>query len=505
MADVGKASQTRVFVIPFRASPLHEPEYIAWGGADGFSEGFGESTSMYVPSATAIGDFDEAGETTGEPERPSIPVRQRWPVDALTYIKELAKMKCPFDVLVVSGACHDPRNYLGYEKVTFVERGRFNDMSSDRLTALGPDEEGLINVTGTVGGAFLYEKVRMSLVEVAKSTVATEVVSVSLCDSISCGDCGPASTGRRYVYAIAKGNPLSVTFLPYVIFTDDGYATSGTTNIDTMAADEEPDDSACVGPYLVVISDDTESLHYAELDDIQDGAETWTEVDDGFVALAGPLAIDAPSSRDVWIVGTGGYVYYSNDITAGVVVIDDGTVADGNDLYDVHAFDLENIVAVGDDNTVIFSQDGEVFAAVLGPAPGIGLMSVFMRSAIDWFVGAADGNLYYTPDAGAHWYQSAFPGDGAGIVARIVFATWAVGFISHNVTAPADAGRILGTVDGGYSWLVLPEQAGAVIPANDQINDIAVMKTEPNYLFAGGLADDGADGIIIRGVPVAIK
>jgi hypothetical protein len=75
-------------------------------------------------------------------------------------------------------------------------------------------------------------------------------------------------------------------------------------------------------------------------------------------------------------------------------------------------------------------------------------------------------------------------------------ATRDVLYMAHKTSATA--GRILRSLDGGHSWYVLPEGAGS-IPANDQINSLATCYREANVVYAGGLADDGADGIILKG------
>jgi hypothetical protein len=45
---------------------------------------------------------------------------------------------------------------------------------------------------------------------------------------------------------------------------------------------------------------------------------------------------------------------------------------------------------------------------------------------------------------------------------------------------------------------VLPDGASS-IPANDKINKLTTCYKEANVVFAGGLADNAGDGIIIKG------
>jgi hypothetical protein len=123
-----------------------------------------------------------------------------------------------------------------------------------------------------------------------------------------------------------------------------------------------------------VVSSDSESIHVADKDDILDASETWQEVTSGFVAGKGPTAIVSVSPRDTFIVGKGGYVYFSANILDGVTVQDAG-VATVQDLNDVDAINARYAVAVGAANAVIFTQNGgDTWASVTGPAVGVALL-----------------------------------------------------------------------------------------------------------------------------------
>jgi len=245
-----------------------------------------------------------------------------------------------------------------------------------------------------------------------------------------------------------------------------------------------------------VVSEDTESLHYAYKEDILDGTETWVEVTTGFVASRGPRAISSADPRNTWIVGAGGYVYYTEDPTSGVEVQSAGATT-AQDLNDVDAFNSQVVVAVGNSNAVIYTTNGGAsWSSVTGPAVGVNLTVVSCRSEKEWWVGTANGRLYVTVDQGSHWTEISFPGNGSGEIKDMVWASNTVGFMAHKTSTPT--GRILRTISGGNSWFVVPEGAGS-IPANRSINALAVCHKEVNVLYAAGLASGGADGIIIKG------
>jgi len=169
----------------------------------------------------------------------------------------------------------------------------------------------------------------------------------------------------------------------------------------------------------------------------------------------------------------------------------------------VRAWDEDNVVAVGNSNAVIYTRDGETWAAITGPdtinTPD--LESVEMLSEDIWLVGTADNAAWYTIDGGINWTQMRYPGDtegggGTGTVWDIKAATRNVVYMAQQTSATA--GRILRSINGGQSWYVLPEGAGN-IPANDRINSLATCYKEANVVFGGGLADNAADGIIVKG------
>ncbi|KKK92607.1 hypothetical protein LCGC14_2701210, partial [marine sediment metagenome] len=76
------------------------------------------------------------------------------------------------------------------------------------------------------------------------------------------------------------------------------------------------------------------------------------------------------------------------------------------------------------------------------------------------------------------------------------FATPSVGFMAHDTATPA--GRILRTIDGGFSWYVVPE-GNTSVPANDKFNMLAPCINDPNVMWGGGLADNGTDGMLVKG------
>lgn len=497
-SNITKKRLGRIFLIEQRAGPTNTPKYQSMATAGAISWPQGDVAQIEVPSDVDRNAWEVVDETQASIERPTITLTFRDKMGASDILR-LVRQRCPIDIQIHVGLCTDPRDFDGgwsSGKVRVLESAYPTEYGTSDLMAMESGDDAAVDQTIPFSARDMYEIAPMSYAERAAGQVGQEIVAIVVCDTPGCGNCATPSDGCQKVFAVSAPAGSSPGVLPEVIYSDDGFTTSGDTPITTLSIGEDPNDAACVGNNLVVVSQTSGSLHWANKEDILDGTETWAEVTAGFAATKGPRAIVSYSPRDTWIVGAGGYIYFTEDPTNGVEVQEAGGLTT-EDLNDVDAYSTSLVVAVGDNNTVLYTTTGgDTWLQVTGPAAGVDLLCVAIRKENEWWVGAADGNLYYTVDAGAHWAQKAFPGDGTGQVTDIVWASETVGFLAHKTAAPR--GRILRTISGGFSWFVVPEGAGS-LPAADGFNSLAVCGREVNILYAGGLADDGKDGIIIKG------
>lgn len=456
----------------------------------------GDLTPIRIPDPEAYGKFVTIDLQRGQQGLPTISLEGRLTRD-LSDLLQLVRKGCAFDVQLHAGACEDPRDFNGgWEKIYVLEGAYPTSYDTGELGALDADQDTPVNETVPLSGLDYYEIKRMVASEIGGSQIVQRIVDVAICDSAQCGECGITSNGCEKIFAITLSAGGSPGLPAEVLYSENAGGTIGETNVTTLGATEDPSAIACVGQYLVVVSEASESLHYAPLADILDGSETWTEVTTGFVATNGPLGIFSLSAVLTWMVAEGGYVYFSEDVTSGVEVQSSGG-ATTEDLVAIHGIDEDNLVAVGNNNAMLLTTDGGVsWGLVVGPNVGVDLTAIHMKSATEWIVGAADGTLWYTRNSGGTWTQKAFPGSGSGSVSDIQFSTPSIGYMAHNTTTPR--GRILRTIDGGFSWYVLPERAGLSIPANDSIDALAACGEDPNIVFGGGLADNASDGILLK-------
>lgn len=489
------SSQTRLWLQPNGAGPATSPEYQGRARVSGLNMNSGSLTPIRQPSRTQYGQFVTVGILRGAPDLPTVTFESRYDPGVISAFLELFNKQCEFDAQLHIGDCENPQDFAGGFSVARIFEQLTPSTFSD--SELGTFDEGgnqpLLD-TIEVAAQRIYDVKRLRAGETAAAEVASEIADVTICDSITCGQCGRVSDGCQIAFLLEATNTGSPGLQPELLYTEDGGATWGQTNITTLAVGDNPRRMTCVGTNLVVVSPDEAALHIASINDILDGIETWAEVTAGFETEV-PRAITSSGFDKTWIAAAGGVIYFANDPTSEVAVQTSGLTA--QDLNDIDALDGNNVVAVGASNAVLATANGgDTWALIVGPTPGVALNTVVLRSALEWLVGTADGRLFYTRNGGASWSAKGFPGTGGGSVEMIRFASRSVGYMSH--TTAAGAGRVLRTIDGGFSWNITPEEEGQLIPANDRLNAIAPCSDDPNVVFAAGLAANGTDGIAIK-------
>lgn len=494
MSDLLKTGYSRLWIIEDRASPANVPELKGNARGMGPSQSLGDRTAVREPDPGRYGGYQITDAIKGEKGLVTIPIEYRAGYTRDAFL-ELARKGCPFDIQLHYGQCEDPTDFQDFQKIMVFEAADISNWAQGEQGAFEQGSEAI--VTGTIDTNALdhYEVFPIVVQEIGASELVQEVVAVSICDSKQCGACGIASDGCQAFIALTKSHGGSPGLPAEIIFSTNGGATLGQTNVDSLTAAEDPTDGTCSGSYYVVVSNESGSLHYAPLGDLYAGIETWAEVLTGFVGGGEPNAIFSMGSAYNWIVGDGGYIYFTDDVTSGVTPQSSGGVTT-QDLAAIHGVDMTHLVAVGALNVVLItSNGGTTWSLLTGPAVGVSLTSVWMKSRTEWLVGTADGRLFYTRNSGLTWTVKAFAGSGAGAIEDIKFATDTVGYMSHTLSG---AGRLFRTYNGGQSWKLMPDGQGTV-PANDKINSIGACGEDVNRVYAGGLGANGTDGMLLVG------
>lgn len=458
----------------------------------------GDVTRVECPDPNQYGAFIEQAKIRGARGRVSVPIMARYDFGYSTLL-EIARQGCDFDLHALLGDCVTPSDYRsGWKKMIQFPGGLLTQYAIENLGAIESGEANPTNENVDASAKELYELVRSSFTELLASTVARELVSVDVCDSVNCGDCGAPSDGCSNVFTVMVGTGATPGTLPSVIASDDGGSTATTTNIDTMFSNETPEDSECIGDLFVVIASTSNSLHYADAAVLLGNAaplgSTWTEVTSGFNNVS-PYAIYSADSTHTWIVGNSGYIWFTDDPAAGVTAQSSGGVT-VQALRDVHACDTDNVVAVGDNNAVLYTTNGgDTWASVTGPSVGVSLRAVWVVSPTVWMVGNAAGALYYTTNSGYSWVQITLPGS----LTAIYDIQSPNGTVFYLGGESGGTGRILKSTAYGISgtWYVMPENKGALMD-NDRINSLAVCNEKPGTVYGVGLGSNASDGFFVK-------
>ena len=496
MSDPIKTPLSRVFITDGAAKVTNKPVYMSCMRAGGLAQDFGDITKIECPSPDRYEEFEEIGEIQGAVGRATITLTGRLMLDIASDLLRIAKKRCSADVDIHFGKCTNPSEFNSFKKTLKLVDARTTAYNTDDLGALGSDEANPVNESADINAEEIIEILPLAYAERGGAVVTNELVDVIICDVASCGDCEDESNGCEKIYAVSVAAGGSAGTPPDLVYSLDGGVVFYAHDIDSLDAADNANGIACLGSYLVVISNGDLSMHYVLKSEVTaTGDHTWTEIATGFVTAKG--------GNDIWstgtiafIVGAGGYVYYTTDPTGGVTVADAGVATDQG-LNAVHALTDEFAVAVGDNGAIVMTTNGTVWTLAPSTPGGLGVNfnCVWLKSEKEWLIGDNAGTLHYTVDGGTTWATKAFNGSGAGTILDIAFSKPSIGYMAHQTAGTL--GRILRTIDGGYSWTVEP-MAGA-LPVTDKIDAIAVCKDNVNMVVGVGLNANGTDGVILLG------
>lgn len=484
---------SRVFLIDGRARPDHEPDYKSCLVSGPVEQGFGDIERIECPSPDAYGQYDEVGQVQGGIERATHSLSGRYAADVASALLAIARRRCTSDVQVHFGACTDPRLFNTFKKAVIVEDARIISYSTDDLGALGSDDNAAVNESVDISAAEFYEVLPLSYTERGADVVVNPVVDVVICSAVACGDCEDEDAGCDIIYAVTRATPGSPGTAPDLLYSTDSGVTVAADDISTLISTQDADAVACLGDYVLVVSNDEAYLHYKLKSLVNAGtAGSWNQITTGFVGSNYP--------RDMWstggyvfIVGENGYVYGTSDATAGVTVLDAGAATTEN-LTAVHAISNQFAVAVGENASIVYTENRTNWQAITGPT-GVAdnFLCVWVKNENQWWIGTDAGEVYYTLDKGTNWTEKAIPVT-ATAVYDLAFSTSSVAYMAVVIAGPA--GRILRSYDGGYSWVTMPESVGST-PANDRVEAIAGCVHDPNFVVGVGLGDDASDGFYV--------
>lgn len=209
-----------------------------------------------------------------------------------------------------------------------------------------------------------------------------------------------------------------------------------------------------------------DGLNAAEIAYSDDRGASWTNVDVGTINGQYSVGRGNPlfswNNENIWLVTTGGYIYFSKDSGATWTAQESGATT-VQDLHAIHFASASVGYAVGAANTILRTLDGQNWSAIAGPAAEAGnvAQAVFVLDRNHVWVGYDSGNLYFSNDGGDSWFERSYPGSNAGEIQSIKFCNEYVGYITH-ISTGGTVGNLFRTINGGWSWVTqsLPSGVG---------------------------------------------
>lgn len=493
MSNVLTALNQRVWYVEGGVHPLRAPVMLALGKfSDDPAQTIGEAKRVSAPDPNNFNRDIQVGTIPGETSRATLAIGVRTTAQA-SLLQSWMHRDCPVDIFALQGQCGNPQDFTeGGEKWTYFPDGKITDHSFENFGAFGRDENNPTNEKVSMTSEEYYEFLYERQEKIGSSVTIREIYTV---DTYGGDNCEACVDPCKHVLATMAGASATPGTQPVLLYSADGGENFSQQTISTLFSNEDIADAIVIGDNFILISPVANDLHWTSANEVFDGTNTWNEVTSGFVAAKAPRAISASDVRHVWIVGDGGYVYFSQNFKVGVEVQDAG-VATTQNLNAVSAYDSENVLAVGNSNAVIFTQNGGfTWESVTGPSVGVNLGACWMWDADTWFAGegaGGTGKLWVTDNQGLTWSQIGLPATYLRID-KINFVSKAEGYLTART---GGGGYVLRTITAGNEWTVLPQGKKGTPIANSYLRDIAVCSKYANTAYAAGL--NVAAGIIVK-------
>lgn len=489
-----QAINNRVWYVEGGVHPTRAPQYLSTGKWGDVSQNIGEKTRITGPDPNNFNRDVQLGSVIGSIERATLSISARYTVQR-DIVMGWKNKGCRVDFFALSGKCGNPQDFTeGGEKWTYFADGAVSTHSLENFGAFGNDENNPTNSNIDATSEIYYELLQMRQDQIASAYTTREIRTVDVYTGNDCENC-PDPCDR--VLATMLGASATPGTLPSLLYSSDGGETFSSQSISTMFSNESIEDAEVVSGDFVLISNTSNSIHWTDIEQLYSGTNTWNEVNSGFVASKNPNSMFSLDSRHTWIVGNGGYIYFCQSHKVGVSVQDAGVITTQH-LQAVHAFDQDNVLVVGNSNTVLYTRNGGItWTSVTGPSVGVAMGACWMWSQDVWFVGegsGGSGKLWLTVNAGLTWSQVGLP-ISFNRIDKIIFVSEAEGYVSGRSGGQS---VILRTITAGYEWVALPQGKRGTAVANSYLRDVAVCNRTGNTAFAAGLASNGTAGIILK-------
>lgn len=490
-----QALNQRVWYVEGGVHPTRPPQFLALGKFSGDPKvTIGEEKKISAPDPNNFGRDIQVGSIAGERERATLSIGIRT-TSLRSILLDWKNRGCRVDIFALSGKCGNPQDFTeGGEFWVYFPDGKISNHAYENFGAFGRDEDNPTNEAVDMTSEDYWQYLYMRQDIIGSANTVREIYTVDVYPGDNCDNCPDQYSKVLMTMAGASATPGTQ---PILLYSGDAGDTFSQQTISTLFSNEVVSDADTIGSMFVFISNTSNSLHWTDVNELFEGSNVWSEVVSGFVASKNPNALSSADVRHTWIVGNGGYVYFAANLKVGVVAQDPG-VATTQHLQAVHAYNVNNVLAVGNSNAVIFTSNGGLtWESVTGPAVGVNLGACWMWSEKVWFVGEGSGGtgkLWLTVNSGLTWTQVGLPSTYTRIY-KVVFASEAEGYL-----AAVSGGQtyILRTITAGNEWVVLPQGKKGVAVANTYLRDIDVTSKFGNVAYAVGLASNGTAGVAVK-------
>ena len=489
------AMSQRIWYVEGGVHPSRAPQLLTLGKfSDDPTKSIGEETRITAPDPQNFGRDIQVGTIRGGEERATFTIAVRSTAQR-SILQDWKNRRCAIDFFAVSGKCGNPQDFTeGGEKWTFFYDGKISSHSFENFGAFGLDENNPTNEMVELTADDYWEYLYMRQDKIAESVTTREIYAIDVDSQDDCDEC--SDSGKRVLMVMA-GTSATPGTQPILHYSKDKGESFSQNTISQLFSNENVVGAQIIGGDYVILSNSANGLVWTKIDEVYEGVNSWNRVTSGFVVNKQPNAMSFADIRHAWVVGNGGYIYFMSNYKVGVEVQDAGIVTT-NHLRSVHALSMNDVLAVGDSNTVLYtSNGGSTWESVIGPAVGVNLGVCWMWDENTWFVGEGSGGtgkLWYTGNRGITWFQKGLPA-AYNRIDKIEFVSKGEGYISARAGGQS---YILRTITAGYEWVVLPSGKKGTAVANSYLSDIAVTKRYENLVYAAGVAQNGTAGIALR-------
>lgn len=488
--DIGilKTGQWRVFVQGNGVAPSNPYDYVGCLSLAGLKHTLGDLTPVYCPSPVQPNRWDIVEEVEATPGLPSTDFTQHADKLLRDFWWGIRRKGCRFHAQALIIDCGRPDNFNDWLAKILMRENKLTSFNGAEMNPLAGDGNAAFDLTGTLMMEEFDVIYPIVWQEVAETVLVSEAIDGFYYDVVSCGECGPLSDGCQKAYVLTAASGGSPGLSSQILRTSDGWRTSSKVDIPALGGNNGKR-IAAVGRDMLVLQDLALKHVINTLANVDaDSTSGWVSVTSGYVQPGRCIYVKSPS--EVWIGGAGGYIYFTPNPRSSVSVISDGSIT-------TQAFnDVDGkgntVVFVGNSNAVVVSENaGESFTLLTGPKVGVNINAVSVITRKLWWIGYADGSLYYTTNGGTTWTLVSIDSV-ITIVNDIKFVNDVIGYL---VVETSGAPRVYRTTDGGYTWTYDSSHPNIKnLPTAVRYNFVAPCGW--NTVMAGGREAVGGDGLL---------